>query len=94
MLTLLFKQRFAPELAASLTGGAGTPWLALEAASIAFLRVERLLDLIVPEDMVGSFSRSNFVGAYFHLPLIALGFLGRQYILDAVHYTILRLILS
>jgi len=44
-------------------------------ASIAFLRVERLLDVFVPEDMVGSFSRSNFVGAYFHVPLVALGFL-------------------
>lgn len=43
-------------------------------ASIAFMRVERLLPLFVDEQMAQALGRARFVGPYVHVPLIAAGF--------------------
>ena len=42
---------------------------------IAFLRVEKLLPLIVSEELVGAFNKPLFVGSYVHIPLIVLSFI-------------------
>ena len=42
---------------------------------IAFLRVEKLLPLIVNEELVGAFNKPLFVGSYIHVPLIMLSFI-------------------
>ena len=42
---------------------------------IAFLRVEKLLPVIVSEELVGAFNKPLFVGSYIHVPLIALSFI-------------------
>lgn len=42
---------------------------------IAFLRVERLLPLLVSEELVSAFNKPLFVGAYIHVPLVALSFI-------------------
>ena len=41
---------------------------------IAFLRVEKLLPLLVSEELVSAFNKPLFVGAYIHVPLIAISF--------------------
>ncbi|MEM7291013.1 MAG: TRAP transporter small permease subunit, partial [Pseudomonadota bacterium] len=43
--------------------------------TVAFLRTESLLDYVFEKDMVIQFGRPQFVGAYIHLPLIALSIL-------------------
>ena len=44
-------------------------------ASIAFLRVEKLLVLFVDSDTARALGRARFVGTYVHIPLVAVGFL-------------------
>lgn len=44
-------------------------------ASIAFMRVEKILLLFLEQDMAQAFSRARFVGTYVHIPLVVLGFL-------------------
>lgn len=44
-------------------------------ATIAVMRVENFLPLVVSEDLAREFTRSAFVAPYFHFPLIALGFI-------------------
>ena len=44
-------------------------------AAIAFMRIEKIFDLFVDRDKVLLFQRSDFVGLYFHLPLVLLGFI-------------------
>lgn len=41
---------------------------------IAFLRVEGFLEVIVGSDLAGNISKSQFRGAYIHMPLIAVSF--------------------
>lgn len=43
-------------------------------ASLAFLRVERILPTLVGHQMAVDLGRSHFVGPYIHIPLIVLGF--------------------
>ncbi len=43
-------------------------------AAIAFFRIEKILDLVMARDVVLVFQRPDFVGIYFHLPLVILGF--------------------
>jgi TRAP-type mannitol/chloroaromatic compound transport system permease small subunit len=43
-------------------------------ASIAFMRVERLLPLLFDQEMTQALGRARFVGPYVHVPLIVLGF--------------------
>ena len=43
-------------------------------ATIAFMRVEKLLVYFVSEDSVRDFGRAKYVGTWFHLPLIAFSF--------------------
>ena len=42
---------------------------------IAFLRVEKLLPLLVSAELVSAFNKPLFVGSYIHVPLIAISFL-------------------
>lgn len=44
-------------------------------ASIAFMRVERLLPVLFSDDLSRSLIRAQFVGPYIHIPLIILGFI-------------------
>lgn len=43
-------------------------------SAIAIMRVEKVLDLFMSEEMVRNFGLSRFVGTYVHIPLIVLGF--------------------
>ncbi len=43
-------------------------------ASLAFLRVEKILPTLVSEGMASDLGRSHFVGPYIHIPLIVAGF--------------------
>lgn len=43
-------------------------------ASIAFMRVERLLPLFFDEQMSQALGRANYVGRYIHIPLIVVSF--------------------
>ena len=44
-------------------------------ATIAFMRVERLLPLFFDQQMVQALGRAKFVGPYVHIPLIIAGFI-------------------
>ncbi len=52
----------------------GILFVGIADAGIAFLRVEKILDIFMARETVLNFQRPDFVGIYFHLPLIALGF--------------------
>ncbi len=52
----------------------GILFVGIADASIAFFRIEKIFDLFMERDKVLLFQRSDFVGLYFHLPLIVLGF--------------------
>ena len=43
-------------------------------ASIAFMRVEKILPLFLDEDLAQALGRARFVGTYVHFPLVVLGF--------------------
>ena len=43
-------------------------------ASIAFMRVEGFLDVLLGDEQAGAFGRARFVGLYVHIPLICVGF--------------------
>ena len=43
-------------------------------ASIAWLRVERLLPVLFEEEMASALLRSSFIGPWIHMPLVSLGF--------------------
>ncbi len=43
-------------------------------ATIAFMRVEKLLPLFFDDTLVRNLGRSQFIGPYIHIPLIVLGF--------------------
>jgi TRAP-type mannitol/chloroaromatic compound transport system permease small subunit len=43
-------------------------------ASLAFLRVEKILPTLVNEQLAIDLGRSHFVGPYIHIPLVVLGF--------------------
>jgi TRAP-type mannitol/chloroaromatic compound transport system permease small subunit len=43
-------------------------------ASIAWLRVERLLPVLFEDEMASALLRSSFIGPSIHMPLVALGF--------------------
>ena len=47
--------------------------------TIAFMRVEKIFDLFLSKQFVSNFSRPVFVGLYFHIPLIFLGFIVAKY---------------
>ncbi len=42
--------------------------------AIAFLRVEKILDVLFDRQVVLTFQRPDFIGLWFHLPLVILGF--------------------
>jgi TRAP-type mannitol/chloroaromatic compound transport system permease small subunit len=44
-------------------------------ALIALLRVEAIFEVFMSEDDARAFGRARFVGAYFHVPLVILGFI-------------------
>ncbi len=43
-------------------------------ASIAFMRVEKILPLFLDQDLAQALGRARFVGTYVHFPLVVLGF--------------------
>jgi len=52
----------------------GILFVGLADATIAFFRIEKIFDIFMVRETVLNFQRPDFVGIYFHLPLIALGF--------------------
>ena len=43
--------------------------------TIAFMRVEKIFEFFLGKEISSNFSRPVFVGSYFHIPLIILGFI-------------------
>ena len=47
--------------------------------AIAFMRVEKIFEYFFGKDIASNFSRPVFVGMYFHVPLVVLGFVIAKY---------------
>ena len=43
--------------------------------AIAFMRVEKVFELFLGKEIASNFSRPVFVGLYFHIPLVVIGFI-------------------
>ena len=43
--------------------------------AIAFMRVEKVFELFLSKEIASNFSRPVFVGLYFHIPLVVIGFI-------------------
>ncbi len=63
--------------------------------SLAFMRVENLLEVFLSKDFANKFNYPSFVGTYVHLPLIAIGFLlGKLTKTIGFHYLSLLIVVA